>query len=196
MNRILTLAAAAVLLAGCGRLSLPGFGAAGTTEPAPAVVATQPAQPQTVVYEIHQDAPPAVVNTNTNTTTAAAAEPAVEQVVYVSEENGHRGYRHHGPPPVMILRPVIREPFDGPRDRPRYEPPRVPDRPNPPPGRHVGPLPGGQGGGVPPGKRVGPLPGGQKGGAPPDAVPRRDGTPDSDRPPGPGNGGPGRKGRG
>ena len=51
MNRILILTAAAILLAGCEQFSLPGFGAAEPTEPG--VVATQPAQPQTVVYEIH-----------------------------------------------------------------------------------------------------------------------------------------------
>ena len=136
-----------------------------------------------------------MVNTNANTT-IAAAEPAMEQVVYVSEENEYRGSRHSGPPPVVVLRPVIREPFRGPRDGSRYEPPPVPDRPSPPPGQRADPLPGGQGGIVPPGKRVGPLPGGQKDGGPSDAVPKRNGTPDSDKQPGPNNGGLSRKGRG
>jgi len=194
MKRILILAAAALLLAGCGQTSLPGLGAAEPTEPAPVVVAAEPAQPETVVCEIHQDAPPAVVNNNTYTT-IEAAEPAVEQVVYVREESGYRGSRRSGPRSVVVPRPVVRVPLAGPRNRSGSEPPRVPDKPNPPPGQRARPLPGGQGG-TPTAKRIGPLPGGQKGGAPSDVAPQPSDTPDSDSPLSPNSSGLSQKGRG
>ena len=117
MCRMVGLAVAAVLLAGCGQFGFPGARAAGTV----AVVETTYTQvavapPQVVVHEVRYEPSPAVVNTNTNTTTVQA-QPAAERVVVMQEATRYRGYRHPRP---LVIRPILRRLFEGPRG---HEPP-------------------------------------------------------------------------
>jgi hypothetical protein len=125
MYRIVGLAVAVVLLAGCGQYGFPGARAAGTTtvvETTYAQVAVAP--PPVVVHEVRYEAPPPVVNTNTNTTTVAA-QPAVDQVVVVQETPRYVGYRPH---PPIVIGPILRRLFDGPRGH--QPPPRWRGRPD------------------------------------------------------------------
>jgi hypothetical protein len=126
MYRIVGLAVAAVLLAGCGQYGFPGARAAGAAtvvETTYTQVAVAPSP--VVVHEVRYEPQPAVVNTNTNTTTVAA-QPAVDQVVVMQGETRHRGYRHSRPP---VIRPILHRLFEGPRGH-QQPPPRWRGRPD------------------------------------------------------------------
>lgn len=136
MNRFVTLGAAAVLVAGCGQIRLPGWQSAGTTEFAsePTQVVSAPAP--TVVYEIHQAAPLPAVNANT---TYVEIESAPAETVFVVEETPTYVYLPEPRPPIhFVRRPRYAPPPPPPPRPPKPRPPRPPnpqkpvDPPQPP----------------------------------------------------------------
>ncbi|GEM_PF-3870769 len=153
MYRTLGLAAAAVFVAGCGQYGFPGAQAAGpaaVVETTYAQVAVAPAP--VVIHEVSYQTQPAVVNTNTNNTTVAA-QPAVDRTVVVREASRYRSYARRRP---VVIAPILRLLFNGPRGHASPPQPRWRGRPDQG-GRRQGPP--GNGRPNPPNNK----PGGQKG---------------------------------